>query len=220
MTAIPDGEFALPIFPLPDVVFFPNTRLPLHIFEPRYRRMVRDALESDARLGIVLLRPGWESDYHGAPPIHDCGTLGTIEHVVTLDDGRFNIVLRGDARFRVISELSRAPYRVARVVAAPQILRSGETVHAKREWLAGVARQYLRHLPDQAGVPEIETAGLEPLTNALIMSLALDAPRKQKLLETDDLITRAEDIGIELTGRIETLQFLEPYRQGSDPSLN
>jgi Lon protease-like protein len=59
MTAVPDGEFLLPLFPLPDLVFFPSTRLPLHVFEPRYRKMVSDALEADQRFGIVLLRPGW-----------------------------------------------------------------------------------------------------------------------------------------------------------------
>ena len=79
MTAHPAGEFVLPIFPLPNLVFFPNTRLPLHVFEPRYRQMITDAMETDKRFGIVLLRPGWEIDYFGAPAVHGCGTLGTIE---------------------------------------------------------------------------------------------------------------------------------------------
>ena len=70
MTALPDSEFLLPLFPLPNLVFFPQTRLPLHIFEPRYRQMVADAVASDQRFGIVLLRPGWETDYFGAPAIH------------------------------------------------------------------------------------------------------------------------------------------------------
>src|SRR6185436_13732579 len=63
MSALPQGEFLLPLFPLPNVVFFPETRLPLHVFELRYRQMVKDVLETDHRFGIVLLRPGGERDY-------------------------------------------------------------------------------------------------------------------------------------------------------------
>ncbi len=220
MTAVPDGEFLLPIFPLPDLVFFPSTRLPLHIFEPRYRKMVSDALESDQRFGIVLLRPGWQADYQGAPPVHRFGTLGTIEQAVTLDDGRYNLLVRGDVRFRIVDEVMRDPYRTARVVVQPQITAASEDAYAQREWLADLAKQYLQFLPNQMPVPEIETVSLEALANALIMSLNVESEEKQKLLEIDDLIERAEQIGSELTNRIETMEFLRPYRRGNDPSRN
>lgn len=221
MSVQPEGEFLLPLFPLPDLVFFPNTRLPLHVFEPRYRQLVTDVLSSDSRFGVVLLRPGWQENYYGAPPIHVCGTLGTIEQAAALQDGRFNIVVRGDVRFRVVGEVKWEPYRVARVVAAPQLLRAAEEAYAQREWLADLAHQYLRYLPNQLPVPEIGTVALEPLTNALIMSLNLESEQKQRLLETDDVIARAEEIGSELSKRIETMQFLEPYRrEGNDPSVN
>jgi Lon protease-like protein len=220
MPALPEGEFLLPLFPLPDLVFFPNTRLPLHVFEPRYRKMVADALEADQRFGVVLLRPGWQTNYYGAPPVHRCGTLGTIEQAVALDDGRYNLLVRGDVRFRIVDEISMDPYRTARVIAQPQIVGATEDAWAQREWLADLARQYLQYLPNQMPVPEIETVGLEPLTNALIMSLNLDAEEKQKLLEIDDLIDRAEGIGSELSNRIETLQFLKPYRRENDPNRN
>jgi Lon protease-like protein len=220
VTAFPEGEFLLPLFPLPDLVFFPNTRLPLHVFEPRYRTMIAHALESDQRFGVVLLRPGWQNDYYGAPPVHRCGTLGTIEQAVTLEDGRYNILVRGDVRFRIVDEVSRDPYRTARVVTHPQLLGAADDAYAQREWLADLAHQYLQYLPNQTPVPEIETVGLEPLTNALIMSLNLEAEEKQKLLEIDDLIQRAEEIGSELSNRIETLHFLKPYRRANDPSRN
>ena len=220
MTVYPEGEFDLPIFPLPNLVFFPNTRLPLHVFEPRYRQMITDAMEADKRFGIVLLRPGWEADYFGTPAVHECGTLGTIEQAVPLDDGRFNILVRGDVRFRIVSEIGAAPYRKARVVAQPEVGRRLEDAYAQREWLAELARQYLKYLPDQMAVPEIETVGLDALTNALIMSLNLEVEEKQKLLEIDDLITRAEKIGTELQNRVESLRFLSPFRRGSDPSKN
>jgi Lon protease-like protein len=220
MPPLPEGEFLLALFPLPNIVFFPHTRLPLHVFEPRYRQMVQDAMESDERFGIVLLRPGWESEYFGAPPVYELGTVASIEQAVPLDDGRFNIVVRGDVRFRILEEMSSAPYRTARVIAEPDAAPAPTEAYAQREWLADVSKQYLRYLPDQAAVPEIETVSLAALTNALIMSLNLDMEEKQKLLEMSDVLARAEQIGAELANRMESLRFLAPYRHGGDPSHN
>ncbi|HEX2122012.1 MAG TPA: LON peptidase substrate-binding domain-containing protein [Thermoanaerobaculia bacterium] len=220
MAPIPEGEFLLPLFPLPNIVFFPHTRLPLHVFEPRYLQMVADALEADQRIGIVLLRPGFETEYYGAPPVFDCGTLGTIEQAVSLEDGKYNIVVRGDIRFRILDEVSRVPYRTARVVAEPEIVREPAQAYAQREWLADLSRQYLTYLPDQTAVPEIEMVNLDALTNALIMSLNLDVEEKQKLLELADVVARAEEIGSELANRIESLRFLARYRRPSDPRQN
>jgi Lon protease-like protein len=220
MVPLPEGEFLLPLFPLPNIVFFPHTRLPLHVFEPRYRQMVTDALESDQRFGIVLLRPGWESEYFGAPAVYDHGTVGTIEQAVPLDDGRYNIVVRGDARFRIVDEIPGVPYRTARVVTDPDLDRGMREAYAKREWLAGISRQYLHYLPDQTAVPEIETVTLDALTNALIMSLNLDMEEKQKLLEERDVLARAEQVGTELASRIESLRFLAPFRMPGEPGRN
>lgn len=220
MTELPDNDFLLPLFPLPNIVFFPHTRLPLHVFEPRYRQMVQDVLESDQRFGIVLLRPGWESEYFGAPEVFECGTLGTIEQAVALEDGRYNIVVRGDARFKILDEVSRAPYRTARVIMQPEVEREATASYAQREWLADLSRQYLRYLPEQSAVPEIETVNLDALTNALIMSLNLDIEEKQKLLEMNDVVRRAEATGNELADRIESMRFLAPYRRTGDPAQN
>lgn len=217
---LPAGDFLLPLFPLPNLVFFPSTRLPLHVFEPRYRQMVKDVLEGDQRLGIVLLRPGWESEYFGAPAVFDHGTLGTVEQAVPLEDGRFNIVVRGDIRFRILEEVSHVPYRTARVVAEPEAPREAANAYAQREWLADLSRQYLTYLPEQTPVPEIETVNLDALTNALIMSLNLDVAEKQRLLEMSDVMQRAEKVGNELASRIESLRFLAPYRKGVDPTKN
>lgn len=219
-SSYPEGEFLLPLFPLPNMVFFPNTRLPLHVFEPRYRQLIKDAMESSNRFGIVLLRSGWEEGYFEAPPIHDHGTLGTIEQAVALDDGKLNILVRGDVRFRILDEVASTPYRTARVVAQPQQKPDPQLSYAQREWLADLSKQYLTYLPDQMAVPEIETVGLEALTNALIMSLNLDAEEKQRLLELDDTLARAEEIGTELQNRIESLRFLAPFRHGMDPNRN
>jgi len=220
MTSLSEGEFLLPLFPLPNLVFFPETRLPLHVFEPRYRKLIVDVMASDQRFGIVLLRPGFEAAYFGAPPVYACGTVARIEQSVTLDDGRYNILVNGETRFRIIDEVSSDPYRVARVVAQPPIERDAVAAYAQRTWLTELSQQYLHFLPEQGAVPEIASVGLEALTNALIMSLTLDVTEKQRLLETDDLVARAEEVGDELQGRIENLQFLAPFRHGGDPSRN
>ena len=94
----------IPLFPLPNVVLFPNVCLPLHIFEPRYREMVADALDGDRIIGMVLLRPGWEGEYEGRPPIYDVGCAGLITHAERTDDGRYNLVLRGLQKFKVQEE--------------------------------------------------------------------------------------------------------------------
>src|SRR6476469_953173 len=110
----------LPLFPLPNVVLFPNVFLPLHIFEPRYREMVADAVASDRMIGMVLLRPGWEGDYEGRPPVYPIGCAGVVTHAERLPDGRFNIVLRGMEKFRIAGEETGEPYRVANVVPVPE----------------------------------------------------------------------------------------------------
>jgi Lon protease-like protein len=105
----------IPIFPLPDVVLFPHTMLPLHIFEPRYRQMVQDCLTGDRRLAMALLKPGWEKDYYGRPPIHAVAGAGEIVQHEELPDGRFNIVVRGTMRIGITAELPPdLPYRVVR----------------------------------------------------------------------------------------------------------
>ncbi len=210
----------LPLFPLPNLVFFPQTRLPLHVFEPRYRQLITDTLRGERRLGIILLRSGWEASYFGAPPLHEIGTIGTIEQAVSLDDGRFNILVRGDARFRIVDEVTSEPYRRVEAIEQPQIAGDAHRAYEQRQWLADLSRQYLEYLPDQMEVPEIETVGLESLTNALIMSLNYDVSEKQRLLEIDDLLQRAEQVGNELQTRIESLRFLKPYRRDNDPNRN
>ena len=216
----PEGEFLLPIFPLPNVVFFPNTRLPLHVFEPRYRQLVHDALEGDRRFGMALLRPGWEGDYQGSPAVHDHGTVGFIENVVSMEDGRYNLVLVGSVRYRILEQVADSPYRIVRAVAEPEQASDPVKAYAQREWLVDLCSQYLFHLPGGVEVPEIKNVNLEGITNALIMSLDVDGEEKQQLLELNDIVARAERVGTELQKRISNLEFLDKFRTGQDPTLN
>ena len=115
----------IPLFPLPNVVLFPNVCLPLNIFEPRYREMVADSLDADRIIGMVLLRPGWEGQYEGRPLIYDVGCAGLITHVEQHGDGRYNLVLRGLHKFRVREEDHSRRYRVAapHLASTPTIAR-------------------------------------------------------------------------------------------------
>ncbi|HKS16199.1 MAG TPA: LON peptidase substrate-binding domain-containing protein [Planctomycetota bacterium] len=105
----------VPIFPLPTLVLFPHTVVPLHIFEPRYRAMVADSLKGDKLIAMALLKPGWEKDYEGTPPIHDVVGVGRIIRDEQTEDGRYNILLEGLARAWVDELIPPNPYRTARV---------------------------------------------------------------------------------------------------------
>lgn len=220
MSEYPSGEFLLRLFPLPNMVFFPRTRVPLHVFEPRYRQMISDALASDERIGIILLRPGWETNYFGAPPIHSCGTLGAIERAVKLEDGRYNLVVNGLVRFEIRESVAETPYRIAKVVASPERTHSPVDAYARREWLVDLSRRYLELLPGQTEVPELESASLDSIANALVMSLNITVEEKQTLLELNDVLERAEQVGQLLEQRLQTMTLLAPYRRSGDPTWN
>lgn len=121
MTPSDDAEFefidrsrppaSLPIFPLPNVVLFPNMALPLHIFEERYRRMIHDCLQGDRYLGIFLLRKGWEQAAEPLP--YDVGGFGQIISAVKLPTGNYEIAVRGLGKARVLSYRQEIPYRRA-----------------------------------------------------------------------------------------------------------
>lgn len=185
---------AIPLFPLPNVVLFPNVTLPLHIFEPRYREMVADALEGDRIIGMVLLRPGWEKDYDGRPDIYEVGCAGLITHAERTDDGRYNLVLRGLEKFRIRQEDHQRSYRLAEVdtILEPMSERDRDVMHAERRRLETLL------------VPQPEGRGVDPkmppsmpdeeLVNALAQYLDLEVVEKQALLERDGLVARCRSL--------------------------
>src|SRR5688500_11036016 len=96
----------LSIFPLPNVALFPGAVLPLHVFEPRYRDLIREALAGRQVLAVARLEPGFESDYEGRPPVFEVCGVGAIESHTQRPDGRFDVALRGLARVRIVEELA------------------------------------------------------------------------------------------------------------------
>ena len=141
----------LPIFPLPNVVLFPNVSLPLHIFEPRYTDMLADALDGDRMIGMVLLRAGWGGGLPGAAAGVPVGCAGLITHSERLSDGRYNIVLRGLEKFRITGEDHGRSYRLARVEAIMETLDDRER-EAMRGSTAASSRCSCRNRPAAASI--------------------------------------------------------------------
>jgi Lon protease-like protein len=179
----------IPLFPLPEVVLFPGVPRPLLIFEPRYREMVADALKGNRIIGMVLLRPGYEKDYEGRPPIYGIGCAGVIEDYEQLPDGRYGILLRGLTTFRVVSEDQRKPYRLARVEAVPDLLTDEERgpLSTMRERLARLLDTVLPLgvEPPDPGLDDAE------FVNLIAQALSMPEDARQDLLERNSVLSRA-----------------------------
>lgn len=185
---------SIPIFPLPNVVLFPNVFLPLHIFEARYQQLVEDALNGDRIIGMVLLRPGWEADYEGRPPVYPIGCAGVVTHAERLADGRYNIVLRGMEKFRIADEEADRPYRIATVIPIPE-----PPAESVRQEMRGERRRLETLLvPQPEGQPRDPKVPSsmpdEDLVNALAQYLEFDPVEKQALLERHGLLDRCRSL--------------------------
>lgn len=184
-------KIKVPIFPLPGAILFPRSQLPLHIFEPRYREMVRDAIDGPGRIGMI--QPLRLDDDNRAP-LYSVGCLGEIVGVEELDDGRFNIVLLGSNRFRLMREDAEdAAYRCAEVEleafddAEPPPLALAQRAEVERE---------ARRLGDAMGLAvdwdAVARLDDEMLVNAIAQVAPFDVGAKQALLEQPTLAERAD----------------------------
>ena len=194
------GDFApiripgvIPLFPLPNVVFFPRTYLPLHIFESRYRRMVRDAAASHQVIGMVLLKEGWEKDYEGAPPIFPIGAVGRMVTVQALSDGRFNVLLQGLGRFEIEEELGCESYRQVRIRLADFPAPEKKLPSDVRAELVRLVGNFLLRREDGAALANFlkQPVDDEALVHNLSFALDFTPLEKQFLLEADSLTQQA-----------------------------
>lgn len=209
----------VPIFPLPNVVLFPDVFLPLHIFEPRYREMTRAALDSDRLIGMVLIKPtargaegaanaagtlGAEGDLEprdlavlDTPAIYPIGCVGVISHVEQVEDGRFNIILRGLQKFRITGEEEdpNRRYRVAHIDPITDAPIDRELLRRERSRLEALlassgTENFSFKLPPS--MPDIE------FVHALSQYFGFEAIERQALLELPDAVARCRAL-IELT---------------------
>jgi Lon protease-like protein len=178
----------LSVFPIAGAVLFPHMQLPLHIFEPRYRALVRDALSRDQRIGMVQPR-----DAGDPPSLFDVGCVGKIGHVEALDDGRYNIILEGLSRFRIRRELSVDT--VFRQVEADLIAE--DDVHQTLGLMerASLEREAKRFADAQGYAVDWNAVGRlddEAIVNGIAQVAPFDIAAKQALLEANSLSDRAE----------------------------
>lgn len=186
--------FEIPVFPLPDVVFFPKTVLPLHVFETRYRTMVKDALARDRTMAVALLQPGWEQRYEGSPSYFPIATVGRMEDVEATRDGRYYFKLTGMVRVRLGDVVRDAPYRLVRAEESPEprVDESDPTIRRAKLDLLASQVCLVRELTGN-DLPRLildERITFEAAVNAACASLPAEASVRQSLLAEDDLVLR------------------------------
>jgi Lon protease-like protein len=188
----------VPVFPLPDVVLFPHAPLPLHVFELRYRTLVRDALSGERALAIATLKPGWEHDYQGSPAFHELGCLARFETVEWLPNDCYDLRLVGVERVRFERVVREFPYRACEV----ETLRSAPydaddpLAEMERHALLAAVRKLASRGAAAWVLPPVTSseAPLEVAVNTVAHALRLAAGAKLELLALDSVFDRARRV--------------------------
>ena len=192
----------LPIFPLPNVQLFPHALLPLHVFEPRYREMLRDALAGARIIAVAALEPGYEAEYHGRPSVRPIVGVGRVVGHEALADGRANIVLRGIGRARIERELPPdQSYRLVDATLLADAYAPGFDADGARETLMLLADQLALKLPSGGEtLRELVRSQADPgaLVDVLSAALVTDPDDRQALLETPDVAARIDRVSGEI----------------------
>jgi Lon protease-like protein len=206
----------VPVFPLPGVVLFPHTLLPLHIFELRYRTMVRDALSAERMIALALLKPGWEGEYQGSPDFFPVGCLARFEEVEWLPNDCYNLRVLGLSRVRIERRVREYPYRSARVRVLPQepYTEDDPLVQIERHATGEVFQRLLAAAAALAGEQPPAAPGgdlpYEALVNLMCMSLEAEGPEKLALLELDSVIERGRRVREQVERRLRARVVRQP----------
>jgi Lon protease-like protein len=185
-----------PLFPLPELVHLPGAHLPLHIFEPRYRVMVTDALAGEKLIAMAMIERGHEAEHMGAPPIEPWVGLGRILSHEALPDGRSNILLEGVARARVLEENRSRPYRLARIELQPDDLTglTKEREAAIREALAraahGVPPTFVQERMKLEMALKFELLDVGQLIDIVTDCMSFNADQKLRILRETRVVER------------------------------
>jgi Lon protease-like protein len=185
-----EDRVRLSIFPLPGALLFPRMHLPLHIFEPRYRALVADSMARDRRIGMIQPRGPGEP-----PPLFQVGCIGRIANVEALDDGRFNLLLEGLSRFRILRELDVAT-AFRQIEASTGEWNDEEGADALPSIVRAEIEREARRFADARGYAvDWESVGRlddESLVNGIVQIAPFDVAAKQALLEAPGIAERAE----------------------------
>ena len=190
MDSIEQAAASLKVFPLPGTVLFPRGLLPLNIFEPRYRALVRDALDGDGVMAMGQLLPGWENQYEGRPPLAPLVTVASIAWHQEEPDGRYSILLEGVARARVEEELP--PGHLYREVRAT-LLRDPSYHGPEEELLREAALRLAAGIPKEAAEPFLQAVAHEEggaLADVVASAVVEGEPARLRLLRELDVKKR------------------------------
>jgi hypothetical protein len=204
---------ALKVFPLPSAVLFPHAALPLHIFEPRYRALVRDALAGDKVMALAQLEPGWEGQYGERPPMQPMMCAGLIIWHEELPDGRYNILLQGVTRARLLAELPTGnPYREVRVQLLPDATYQGPEEERLRQAVFELAGRVPASFAENL-LPVVARSHGGTLADVVAAAVVPEPERRQELLCELDVRARLEavldDVG-ELIARLSPVKPVGP----------
>lgn len=201
---------ALKVFPLPSAVLFPHTVIPLHIFEPRYRALVRDALAGDRVLALAQLEPGWEGAYQGRPAMQPMMCAGVIIWDEQVEEGRYNILLQGVCRVRMVTELSaETAYRQVRAQALPDLPYHGPEEEQLRQAVFELAGRVPPSFAENL-LPVAARAMGGTLADVVASAVVPEAERRQELLAELDVRRRLEAVLGDLGELIARLQPMRP----------
>ncbi len=197
----------VPIFPLPGLVLFPRTMLPLHIFEPRYAKMIKDALAGDRRLATAQLRKGWDKDYYGAPPVFRSVTIARILHEETLSGNRYNILLEGIERAEVLEEVPFKPYRKVKVAPLVDYMPENDmpSIHESKRVLLALAEELAEHDKTLRGcLTNLDNTHLHPgiIADQVAAALVKAPYERQSLLEQRSVLRRIDLVNVQLRMRL------------------
>jgi Lon protease-like protein len=190
----------VPVFPLPGVVLFPNGEMSLHVFELRYRTMVRDALSAQRLIVLAVLKPGWEREYHGSPEFHDLACLARIEDVEWLPNDCYDLHVSGLSRVRIGRPIREFPYRSARVELLPEapVTEDDPLVQLERQALVRACEHWARRpaVPGESmAVPGPDrTLSYPALVNTACAGLVAEPAEKLRLLALDSFIERGRAV--------------------------
>jgi uncharacterized protein len=208
---------AVPIFPLPGVVLFPRTALPLHVFELRYRTMVREALSAERLLVLALRKPGWERDDPGSPGFFPLGCLARFERVEWLPNDCYDILVTGLCRVEIGAPVREYPYRAARVRPRPQdpVAEDDPLIELERGALLDVITRIVRRA---GGQPEALAghATFEDAVNAACMALPFDHGERMALLRIDSLFERSQRVRALMEARLRRAPRREDATEGGE----
>ena len=208
----------VPVFPLSTVVFFPNTLLPLHIFEQRYRDMLTDSLSGEKIIAMALLKPGWDENYYGNPEIFDIAGMGRIVSSETFDDGRSNIVLYGLRRIKILEFTQDRPFRKARIELLDN--RNWNDEQNYREKLKNIVSDWNDMLGEKHKDHKLNInmeLPLANLTDVMASVIFTNIFEKQSFLEETDVEKRASMLLESLKTR---MRYAEITSKRADSILN